>query len=79
MKKIYSRILLVMFQGNVVRDLKQAKAEKSVVNVEVAKLLDLKKQLAAASGEPATDAGKGKKKVCVLEMNQKTMLSPKLK
>ena len=40
--------LLVKYQGNVVRELKAAKAEKAVITAEVAKLLDLKKQLAAA-------------------------------
>ena len=51
------------FQGNAVRELKTNKAEKSVVDTEVAKLLDLKKQLALAQGQdPATAAGGGKKK-----------------
>ena len=51
-----------------VRELKTSKAEKSLVDVEVAKLLDLKKQLTLAQGQdPASAAGgagkkKGKKK-----------------
>jgi nondiscriminating aspartyl-tRNA synthetase len=52
-------------QGNVVRDLKAAKADKAVITAAVAKLLDLKKQLATAQGvDPATlvDPKKGKGK-----------------
>ncbi|XP_076437456.1 methionine--tRNA ligase, cytoplasmic-like [Babylonia areolata] len=50
-------------QGNAVRELKTAKAEKSVVDAEVAKLLDLKKQLALAQGlDPAAAAPSGGKK-----------------
>lgn len=50
-------------QGSVVRELKTNKAEKSIVDTEVAKLLDLKKQLALAQGQdPAAAAGGGKKK-----------------
>lgn len=55
-------------QGNTVRDLKTVKAEKSVVDAEVAKLLDLKKQLALAQGldpgaaAPSSGKKKGKKK-----------------
>ena len=53
-----------ILQGNVVRELKTNKAEKSLVDTEVAKLLDLKKQLALAQGQdPAASAGGGKKKV----------------
>ena len=45
------------------RELKTNKAEKSLVDTEVAKLLDLKKQLALAQGQdPAASAGGGKKK-----------------
>jgi len=53
-------------QGNVVRELKAAKAEKAAITTEVAKLLDLKKQLAAAQGSdssaapPPAEAKKGK-------------------
>jgi len=53
-------------QGNVVRELKAAKAEKAAITAEVAKLLDLKKQLAAAQGPdssaapPPVEAKKGK-------------------
>ena len=48
-------------QGNIVRDLKAAKAEKDAVSAAVAKLLDLKKQLAAAQGvvPAAADSKKG--------------------
>jgi len=51
-------------QGNIVRDLKVAKAEKDAISAAVAKLLDLKKQLAAAQGiDPAAaDPKKGKGK-----------------
>ncbi|XP_036848140.2 methionine--tRNA ligase, cytoplasmic isoform X3 [Manis javanica] len=48
-------------QGNIVRELKAQKADKNQVAVEVAKLLDLKKQLALAEGKPL-DTPKGKKK-----------------
>ncbi|XP_063408888.1 methionine--tRNA ligase, cytoplasmic-like [Mytilus trossulus] len=50
-------------QGLVVRDLKSKKAEKSLIDSEVAKLLDLKKRLALAGGQnPQEAAGGGKKK-----------------
>lgn len=45
------------------RALKAQKAEKAVITAEVAKLLDLKKQLAVAEGkssEPAPQKGKKK-------------------
>lgn len=48
-------------QGNVVRELKAQKADKNQVAAEVAKLLDLKKQLALAEGKPI-ETPKGKKK-----------------
>uniref|UniRef100_A0A2K6SY66 Methionine--tRNA ligase, cytoplasmic n=1 Tax=Saimiri boliviensis boliviensis TaxID=39432 RepID=A0A2K6SY66_SAIBB len=48
-------------QGNIVRELKAQKADKNQVAAEVAKLLDLKKQLAVAEGKPP-EAPKGKKK-----------------
>uniref|UniRef100_A0A8C3W7Z9 Methionine--tRNA ligase, cytoplasmic n=1 Tax=Catagonus wagneri TaxID=51154 RepID=A0A8C3W7Z9_9CETA len=51
----------VMKQGNIVRELKAQKADKSQVAAEVAKLLDLKKQLALAEGKPL-ETSKGKKK-----------------
>lgn len=50
-------------QGEKVRTLKAQKAEKAVITAEVAKLLDLKKQLALAEGkspEPAPQKGKKK-------------------
>uniref|UniRef100_A0A8C2VPI6 Methionine--tRNA ligase, cytoplasmic n=2 Tax=Chinchilla lanigera TaxID=34839 RepID=A0A8C2VPI6_CHILA len=47
-------------QGNVVRELKAQKADKNQVAAEVAKLLDLKKQLALAEGRPL-ETPKGKK------------------
>lgn len=50
-------------QGEKVRALKVQKAAKDVVTAEVAKLLDLKKQLALAEGkspEPAPQKGKKK-------------------
>ena len=47
-----------------VRELKTNKAEKSIIDAEVAKLLALKKQLALAQGQDPTPAagGGGKKK-----------------
>ncbi|XP_075966818.1 methionine--tRNA ligase, cytoplasmic isoform X1 [Anarhichas minor] len=50
-------------QGEKVRALKAQKAEKAVITAEVAKLLELKKQLAVAEGkssEPAPQKGKKK-------------------
>eukprot|EP01135_Chromosphaera_perkinsii_P006123 Nk52_evm1s409 gene=Nk52_evmTU1s409 len=50
-------------QGNLVRKLKGEKAEKSVVDAAVAKLLSLKSIHATLSGEPLPSSGKsGKKK-----------------
>ncbi|KAM9228744.1 methionine--tRNA ligase, cytoplasmic isoform 3-T3 [Dugong dugon] len=48
-------------QGNIVRELKAQKADNHQVAAEVAKLLELKKQLALAEGKPL-DPPKGKKK-----------------
>ncbi|XP_076967291.1 methionine--tRNA ligase, cytoplasmic isoform X1 [Tamandua tetradactyla] len=48
-------------QGNIVRELKAQKADKNQVAAEVAKLLELKKQLALAEGKPL-EPFKGKKK-----------------
>lgn len=48
-------------QGNIVRELKAQKADKNQIAAEVAKLLDLKKQLAQAEGKPL-ETPKGKKK-----------------
>merc|ERR1712228_518211 len=53
----------VSAQGDNVRKLKTEKAEKAIVDAEVKKLLELKKQLATALGQPETSSGKkGKKK-----------------
>ena len=51
-------------QGAKVRELKTNKAEKSLVDAEVAVLLDLKKQLSIATGQPLPQPSgkKGKKK-----------------
>lgn len=49
-------------QGDKVRALKTQKADKAVINAEVAKLLDLKKQLAAAEGKSPEPAPQKKKK-----------------
>jgi len=51
-------------QGDKVRQLKTDKAEKAVIDQEVKKLIDLKKQLSVALGQPevATGGKKGKKK-----------------
>ncbi|XP_012632540.2 methionine--tRNA ligase, cytoplasmic isoform X1 [Microcebus murinus] len=48
-------------QGNTVRELKAQKADKNQIAAEVAKLLELKKQLALAEGKPL-ETSKGKKK-----------------
>ncbi|KAL4234118.1 hypothetical protein ACF0H5_005771 [Mactra antiquata] len=54
----------VAAQGNKVRELKTNKAEKSIVDTEVAVLLNLKKKLAAAQGQDSapSSGGSGKKK-----------------
>merc|ERR1711971_1355268 len=57
----------VAAQGNKVREVKGAKAEKSLVDAEVKLLLELKQKLAAAQGTPPAAAEgkvgkKGKKK-----------------
>ena len=51
-------------QGDKVRQLKTDKAEKAVIDVEVKKLIELKKQFSAALGQPEGAVGgkKGKKK-----------------
>ncbi|KAM6308163.1 methionine--tRNA ligase, cytoplasmic isoform 2-T2 [Podargus strigoides] len=50
-------------QGNHVRQLKASRAEKAQVDVEVAKLLELKQQLALAEGKsPEVPVPKGKRK-----------------
>ncbi|KAL5011022.1 hypothetical protein ScPMuIL_013327 [Solemya velum] len=50
-------------QGNVVKELKTNKAEKCLIDVEVTKLLDLKRQLAESQGiDPESLIGGGKKK-----------------
>lgn len=60
---VISYVTLSFLQGEKVRKLKTAKAEKSVVDAEVAILLDLKKKLCLAEGkDPAeTTQSKGKK------------------
>ena len=53
----------VTTQGDIVRKLKEAKAEKDAIKVEVDKLLELKKQLAIAQGkDPNESAASGKSK-----------------
>ena len=49
-------------QGNKVRELKAAKAEKSVVDAQVKELLSLKQQLATAQGAQPDTAAADKKK-----------------
>lgn len=53
---------LVAEQGDKVRALKAQKVEKSVIVEEVAKLIELKKQLCVAEGKNPEPAQKGKKK-----------------
>jgi hypothetical protein len=51
----------IVEQGNIVRQLKAAKADKTQVDAAVQKLLDLKRQLAELTGESvSTDKQKGK-------------------
>ena len=52
---------MFLFQGNVVRQLKENKADKSTIDAEVAKLLDLKKKLSSATGTNANDTSAKKK------------------
>ena len=54
----------VTAQGEVVREVKgrQPAATKEAVDAEIAKLLELKKQLAIASGQDPNAAAGGKKK-----------------
>ncbi|XP_055861016.1 methionine--tRNA ligase, cytoplasmic-like [Biomphalaria glabrata] len=52
----------VAVQGNKVRDLKAAKADKSVIDAEVASLLKLKKELELAGGVTAAPATKNSSK-----------------
>ncbi len=53
----------VTAQGEVVRQLKASKADKKDIDAAVAKLLDLKKQFASATGqEPTPPTGGSKKK-----------------
>ena len=58
-----------ILQGNVVRELKTNKAEKSLVDTEVAKLLDLKKQLAVAQGQDPAASAMGRQKEGQEEVN----------
>lgn len=48
-------------QGNLVRQLKAAQVEKAQVDAQVAKLLELKQQLALAEGR-SPEVAKGKRK-----------------
>ena len=57
--------VVLFLQGLVVRKLKTEKAEKSLIDTEVSKLLELKKSLALAQGiDPSKQTGGsgGKKK-----------------
>ncbi|CAH2224459.1 methionine--tRNA ligase, cytoplasmic [Pelobates cultripes] len=63
-QKLKELLQQVEKQGNHVRELKKGKAEKTVIDSEVQKLLSLKKELALAEGkspEPPTQKGKKKK------------------
>lgn len=52
-----------MLQGELVRQLKTDKADKGKIDAAVAKLLDLKKQLAISQGlDPNASASSGGKK-----------------
>lgn len=62
-RNLLKPVIFNLSQGEKVRALKAQKAEKAVITAEVAKLLDLKKQLALAEGkspEPAPQKGKKK-------------------
>ena len=48
-------------QGDKVRQLKTNKVEKAILDVEVALLLDLKKRLSLATGQPVSQPSSGKK------------------
>ena len=63
-EKVDSLEKQVAEQGDKVRELKSNKAEKAVIEAEVALLLDLKKKLSIASGVPlpVPSGKKGKKK-----------------
>ena len=61
LSQVYYGICLV-FQGSKVRELKAAKSDKSLVDESVSLLLNLKKQLALATGEPAAAPPGGKNK-----------------
>ena len=52
---------MACFQGLLVRQLKTEKAEKSKIDKEVAKLLQLKKSLALAQGTNPDEGGKKKR------------------
>lgn len=52
---------MFLFQGNAVRQLKENKADKSTIDAEVAKLLDLKQKLSSATGTTANDTSAKKK------------------
>ena len=52
----------ISLQGDVVRKLKADKADKKVIDEAVAKLLDLKKQLSAATGQAPAAAQSGSNK-----------------
>uniref|UniRef100_A0A7N9AVW0 Methionine--tRNA ligase, cytoplasmic n=1 Tax=Mastacembelus armatus TaxID=205130 RepID=A0A7N9AVW0_9TELE len=63
LKKRFAPAVPAAEVGDKVRELKAQKAEKAVITAEVAKLLDLKKQLALAEGkssEPVPQKGKKK-------------------
>ena len=58
---------LIIEQGARVRGLKASKAEKEHVDIEVKKLLDLKKQLAIANGQDVSAATDKKSKKFTLK------------
>lgn len=62
--QVYKKLIWsISLQGNHVRELKSKAAEKSLIDKEVQKLLQLKKDLALAEGKsPDPPAQKGKKK-----------------
>lgn len=54
--------LHILFQADIVRETKTSKADKAVIDTQIEKLLQLKRQLAIAQGKNLDAATGGKKK-----------------